>query len=494
MVVVCAHGAVETDAIARRDNDAGSGGDSSTWPDTFPAKIGLSISSRPISSFSPNAYACQKTMTSVTTASKSFIEIINQNSQKDHQLPEWIDCYVVTNVDRRSCEPLSRELNNWQRDFAAFVFDNSIDFPRIDHLKRIRRRPATTNEIELREKSEKVTLREKKEVAVGGNDISAIANKTNGSKQGSNNDSTTTPGETKGEKHSAVPAKKRNNKKRNKSGDSPVAVATAPWALDLLIGSTAAIDHSIQTTKDNLSIRLHSILERYDIHPHSSVKKNIVTCRKLPGRPAKTKEERHEWNVSLWPTLFFEEQTLLYKEEQMMLTIEEMNMMRLGLKEAVNDAMVGRKQWNEWKANTPYAAQIVGAVVMNPQTCSIVSRASDERRLQSMPENGCKQNNPTGEDAQKITTKTKSWSTFPDEANPMLCTPVIMAIQGVSRKERQIAMGCGMDSMEFQGGQVRGDSNVQILTSTTTMFFGRFTPMLFCLSRFAVLFQYLCTG
>ncbi len=419
------------------------------------------------------------TTTSVPASRSCFIEIINQNSRKEHQLPEWIDCYVVTNVDRRICEQLSRELNNWQRDFAAFVVDNSFSFPRIDHLKRIRRRPATTDEIELR----------------------VIANETNGSKQGSNNDSTTTTAtleEANGEHYSAVPAKK-SKKKRNKSEDSPVAIATAPWSLDLLIGSSAAIDYSIHTRKDNLSIRLHSILERYNIHPHFSVNNNIATRQKLPGRPAKTKEERHEWNLSLWPTLFFEEQTSLYKEEQLMLTSEEMNMMRSGLKEAVNDAMVGREQWIEWKANTPCAnkksqqvamRQIVGAVVMNPHTCSIVSRSSEERRLQGMPENGCMPRNPAGGDAQRITTTTttttatattngsaKSWSIFPDEANPMLCTPVLFAVQGVSRKERQIAMGCGMDSMEFQGGQVRGGSNVQILTSTAIVF-GRFTLML----------------
>ena len=151
------------------------------------------------------------TTTSVPASRSCFIEIINQNSRKEHQLPEWIDCYVITNVDRRICEQLSRELNNWQRDFAAFVVDNSFGFPRIDHLKRIRRRPATTDEIELRDKSEQVTPREKKEAEAGGNEISVIANETNGSKQGSNNDSTTTTAtleEANGEQYSAAPAKK----------------------------------------------------------------------------------------------------------------------------------------------------------------------------------------------------------------------------------------------------------------------------------------------
>ncbi|KAL7430186.1 hypothetical protein ACHAXH_001555 [Discostella pseudostelligera] len=421
-----------------------------------------------------------------------FIEIIDPNSQKEHELPEWIDCYIVTNIDCKICEPLARELNKWQRECTTrhggptsstisssppSVDDNFTDFPKIEHLKRIRRRPATSDEIELRNKSEEAKLRRQQPpvAAVAAAAASnAIANAT---PYGSNGESSTLPPPSSllhetntGEHHATLPTKKKNNKKRNRPEASTSAAATALWSLDLLLGSIAAIDYFIQTatSSDDLSTRLHSILERYNIHPHSSNEINIKVVRQhLPGRPAKTKEERLEWNTSLWPTLFFEEQTSLYKEKQLELTNEEMNMMRLGLKEAVNDAMVGREQWNEWNSKTAYATestqqvmmtQIVGAVVMNPQTCSIVSRASDERSLQGMPENGNTISNTTDADPQKSTTPTtnhtaKSWSTFPDEANPMLCTPILLAIQGVSRKERNSALGCGIESMEFQAGQ-----------------------------------------
>ena len=414
------------------------------------------------------------------------------------------------------CEPLTRELNNWQRDFTtrhggtsptSSVINSFTDFPRIDHLKRIRRRPATAYEVELRKKSEQailLLLREEEEatataaVAVAGAGCNAfVTEETNNSKEGINNESTTNttnPGETIREQDSTVSGKKRKNKKRSKPEvQSTTGDGIAPWSLDCLIGSIAAIDYFTQTTSaaaatatttstkrsDDLSTRLNSILDRYNIHPHTSNNIN-VTRQKLPGRPAKTKAERQEWNTSLWPTLFFEEQTLLYKEEKMALTSEEINMMRLGMKEAIKDAVDGRQQWRQWRANTTCAnekmqqemmASIVGAVVFNPQTCSIVSRASEERSLQGMAENGIKPKNSISTDT--TDQSAKSWSSFPDESNPMLCTPVLLAIQGVSRNERNIAIGCGMDSTEFQGGQVRRCSEC-ILYLLIVIVFGRF--------------------
>ena len=71
---------------------------------------------------------------------------------------------------------------------------------------------------------------------------------------------------------------------------------------------------------------------------------------------------------------------------------------------------------------------------MNPQTDSIVSRSSEERTLQAQQDKD-------------------HWSIFPDDINP-LCTPTILAIQGISRIERQNALGHGMESKEFQRGQV----------------------------------------
>jgi len=47
----------------------------------------------------------------------------------------------------------------------------------------------------------------------------------------------------------------------------------------------------------------------------------------------------------------------------------------------------------------------------------------------------------------------QKWSSFPEKAN-LLCTPVLMAVQGVSRRERLNALGSGMESDQFKRGQV----------------------------------------
>ena len=83
---------------------------------------------------------------------------------------------------------------------------------------------------------------------------------------------------------------------------------------------------------------------------------------------------------------------------------------------------------------------LCGAVVMNPVDGAIISRAADERRLQ-----GISHDETNNEDA--------LMSIFPDEVSP-LCTSILLAIQGVSRRERHAALGCGMESEEFQKGRV----------------------------------------
>eukprot|EP00585_Thalassiosira_rotula_P001613 CAMPEP_0196152576 /NCGR_PEP_ID=MMETSP0910-20130528/35706_1 /TAXON_ID=49265 /ORGANISM="Thalassiosira rotula, Strain GSO102" /LENGTH=365 /DNA_ID=CAMNT_0041416195 /DNA_START=81 /DNA_END=1178 /DNA_ORIENTATION=+ len=228
---------------------------------------------------------------------------------------------------------------------------------------------------------------------------------------------------------------------------------------------------------------LNSILEKYNL---SSLSSNFAR-QSLPGRPARNKLELDAWNKSAWPTLFFEEKTAQHKEEQMALTQEEVEMMKLGMEGALKDAIVGQEQWKEWNGggdgdNSGATAgneegdtsvdggilpPITGVVVMNPLDGSIISRASEERQMQGTMmskkhgTNDCNsarlldaQNNMTI--TQSTTTKVQSyssWSSFPDEeANP-LCTPTLLAIQGVSRRERKIALGCGIESEEFRGGQ-----------------------------------------
>jgi len=150
-------------------------------------------------------------------------------------------------------------------------------------------------------------------------------------------------------------------------------------------------------------------------------------------------------------------------------------MMKRGMEEAIDDGHLGKQQWREWRSITTSSADnreeeqlesmppISGVVVMTSNG-SIVSTSSRERQLQGISGNNNIASIPKSADAREttpvaITTTSQQqssiqhiWSSFPDEVNPM-CTSVLLAIQGVSRRERQNALGCGMETQEFQTGQ-----------------------------------------
>lgn len=424
-------------------------------------------------------------------------------------MPEWIECYVLVNIDPKCCGPLARDLNAvlplripTQPSRGSASADTtpppplgasdkppdsvSSSFPKTDHLKRIRRRPATADEISSREASEiekpETNIIQESSSSTNNNDRASVLGSTaiNGNdKKGNdccksainNNEEVAI---NNNNKHPLNP--KRTKKKSKKSEKN-----SAPISLDILVGSIAAIDHhsnieagtegSNNSTSSTPSV-LDSILKRYNLPTttqSSSSSKNFMTRRSLPGRPAHTKEELDEWNTSIWPTLFFEEKTLQYKEEQMALSSEEVKLMKMGMKEALGDAIIGQQQWREWKQRTTTTTKntedqqeiippVSGIVVINPLNGNIVSKASDEREMQGMPENNDREHESMPNNDSKNTPSTQhdhiqQWSAFPDDANP-LCTSVLLAIQGVSRRERQIALGCGMESKQFQRGQV----------------------------------------
>eukprot|EP00547_Thalassionema_nitzschioides_P017342 CAMPEP_0194250270 /NCGR_PEP_ID=MMETSP0158-20130606/22574_1 /TAXON_ID=33649 /ORGANISM="Thalassionema nitzschioides, Strain L26-B" /LENGTH=277 /DNA_ID=CAMNT_0038987009 /DNA_START=139 /DNA_END=969 /DNA_ORIENTATION=- len=122
--------------------------------------------------------------------------------------------------------------------------------------------------------------------------------------------------------------------------------------------------------------------------------------RLVPGRPAVSLEELKEFN-SLWPTIYFHKNSEEYKESELTLSSSEIEQMEFGMKQALKD----------------------DAVVIDPLSGSIVSRAKDELLQQ------------------------------PNSVNNPLSSPVILAIQGVSRKERELAIGLGMESGVFRDGQ-----------------------------------------
>ncbi|KAL7552307.1 hypothetical protein ACHAWF_015541 [Thalassiosira exigua] len=369
-----------------------------------------------------------------------FVEVEAPRPKEEEALPDRIDCCVLPNVDPRSCGPLARALNAvLPLRRATNESDGEVGsaepgrggrgagLPRTDHLKRIRRRPASADEVESR-------LSKSGGGSNGGNG-------TDGSELAS-----------KGDDAGGGNPKKRSKKDKKNGAKKQDA---APYSLDLLVGSVEAVELALEATTDpsgpdrDATPSLRSVLESHGVpSPGDPAPGNSLARRSLPGRPARDRDELEAWNRTLWPTLFFEERTARRKEEASALSPAEARAMERGMEEAIEDARAGRRQRGEWIASVGSAetsSEIPpssGAAVVDPLSGSVMARASEERRRQGRPEA-----EGGGRDA-----PVRAWSTFPDLMNP-LCTPVMLAIQGVSRREREIAMGCGMESEEFRSGQ-----------------------------------------
>ena len=360
-----------------------------------------------------------------------FIEIIYKPPEK--VLPEWIECYIIENLDPKCCGPLARDLNailplripSQTNDVQSTSTSSRITkehdtatlFPNTEHLKRIRRRPATDEEIQSRKIEDDVPAKHDSKETLTNGDVC--------------------------DNHPSKKAKKNNKKKKQ-----------TPYSLDILVGSVSAVDDYLCSKYTSLS--LTTILERYNLSTTSS---NFIR-KSLPGRPAHTKDELNQWNTSVWPTLFYEEKTVQYKEDQLALTIEEVEMMKKGMDAALKDALAAQQQckvwWEKYDTNASkneILPTLSGVAALNPQNGVVVSKASDERHLQAImsEEDTLEEKKSTDQSTAVCIDK---WTFFPEEVNP-LCTPVLLAIQGVSRQERQLALGVGMQSEEFKRGQVR---------------------------------------
>ncbi len=404
-------------------------------------------------------------------------------------------------------------------------------FPKTDHLKRIRRRPATDEEIAERKKIEE---RERQKHDNHYNETEQPCSNSDNQSNGVSDPQTLpskrknddeTPGENASktnevrneddkpeisETSSMRQHEKSKKKKKKKNTRMSKPITSSTWSLDLLIGSVEAVDHWISRSEnitENVSIENENATMQHDEETKPNLKSNIETTvqntttnnhktsldsilakynlsttdpkfqrRSLPGRRAETLEELDHWNQNRWPTLFFEKQTCKYKDEANALSVEEVEMMKRGLREAIRDAESGKRQWMEWNETRLLSQSdedgmeteppfINGAVVMDPNTGTIVSRASEERRMQGtttrmdechhlddMSGGLAREGDDPGRHGRNVTPR--QWAMFPDHVNP-LCTPVLLAIQGVSRKERLAACGFGMQSDEFKTGQVR---------------------------------------
>jgi tRNA-specific adenosine deaminase 3 len=121
----------------------------------------------------------------------------------------------------------------------------------------------------------------------------------------------------------------------------------------------------------------------------------------VPGRPPESSEENKEFNA-LWPTNFFPLKSDEHKEQEMAITDhKELEFIQQTIKEALSTKSV---------------------VIVDPNTRTIVSRSKEEAALQKSGVH----NNP-------------------------LATPILFALQGVSRRERHAASN--LSGEDFSKGQ-----------------------------------------
>lgn len=214
-------------------------------------------------------------------------------------------------------------------------------------------------------------------------------------------------------------------KKQKGKGDSSIE-------LQVLVGSVEHVDalFTEPSVDPDTRDKLQNVMNTNELK---------LEKRMLPGRPAKSQEELQEWNNRYdghgwWPTLFFEKQSNEFKEKEMEISIhEEYSIFKTYLQAAIQDA----KQYHSLFKQNVYRG--CGAVVVDPESNRIVSISFDEFIAKVQEEV-----NRTGKSIEYVQNLILG--------NP-LNTPVMLAIQGVSRIERNAASGLGMDSDLFQNGQ-----------------------------------------
>lgn len=144
----------------------------------------------------------------------------------------------------------------------------------------------------------------------------------------------------------------------------------------------------------------------------------------VPGRPAESSHELQEFNA-IWPTIYFKKNTREHQELsddfiKLSSSPGEVNHM------VVRGMALAHADLDQYGCSgNRNGGGGGGAVIMDPVSETVISKSHDEWTLLT-------------------TTSTPT--------NP-LCTPVLLALQGVSRLERRAALGYGMESEEFTKGQ-----------------------------------------
>jgi tRNA(Arg) A34 adenosine deaminase TadA len=231
--------------------------------------------------------------------------------------------------------------------------------------------------------------------------------------------------------------KSTSNKETNESSNKRPKLL-----LQILLGSRKYLEEHCNDGTDSCSThnassgsKIHRLIEKYG--PLNSVM--------LPGRPPRSNDEWKDWNNTIWPIQFFPLKTEEYQRRRAFPSPEELSSMTRRIEESITKSIV---------------------MAVDPTNDTIVSICRMEREQQQQQQQTLHELSSSSQ-YQRLTL----------DNNP-LATPILLAIQGVSRKERQALFGtvvsptscCVDDSSDVVGNVPTSKKKIQYLCTGYDMY------------------------
>lgn len=223
-----------------------------------------------------------------------------------------------------------------------------------------------------------------------------------------------------------------------------------PYILEVLLGEVSDVKEVPSATLESLISNYNLVLEQLTVPGRRPTDNGAITCtlasQSLPGTKNPV-NDKFSLNNS-WPLVSQPTKDDLSKANASLSSLveeehEELQRMMDGMKEAIKDAYTLKQKYYITTSGENYACSInphdgdaggSGAVIICSKTNRILSTASKELT----------------EQLQLLRQEVNGWITW---KNPLI-TSVILAIQGISRMERQTAYNEGsLTSETFRNGQ-----------------------------------------
>jgi hypothetical protein len=422
-----------------------------------------------------------------------FQELVADHDNNPHnQQPKWIKVIVASDLPPKQCGPLLKHLSQilpLKSDPDQSTVSKELD---LTHLRRVRRfsRPSLEDP-----KDAILNMNAKITKSSSGASMTTDVNeeyqkkesladateppRTNGTKRRRQNHDSNVPLEIRECNNSAsderpksadtkeyaahnarrtkklAPKRKKNNNATSKSDYS----STGNAVLEVLLCDVKQWEEVPSCIKADLLDKFH-------------LTASMLQERTVPGRPAQSKEEldafnnnrkytlddkrkpdassdaEHNETGNWWPTLYFHTSSKEHHLESLQLQQDELERFEWGMRECLQDSAVARKQFTAWHSRNGASEAVSssvflgGTVVVCPATSRVVARASHERLVQYQRLLQLRQQhietlkNPVqnvNHGALSEVVMNELWT------NP-LETSILLAVQGVSRLERETAL------------------------------------------------------